>query len=178
MTIIKTNHNLKSFGFTYTALLFLDLSASDSDEFNRLRPNRKRRCGLKVRRNEKGETQLHTACISGNTALVKRLLEQVYFLFIKKGWLKVVIVILLQFCTSFSFIPFHYFPLIPPLLHPYLPIISFLPFIHLSEQRVKMVKNKVRKREYIKTQITVGWHEMRNNILKKEASASENYNRI
>lgn len=60
-----------------------DLSDSGSDdetvlnESDSRRSVRKRNVTVnKIKRNNKGETQLHQACISGNVALVKRLLEQ------------------------------------------------------------------------------------------------------
>ncbi|XP_047113180.1 tonsoku-like protein isoform X1 [Schistocerca piceifrons] len=66
-----------------------DLSESENEEFDRSRVTRKRSVGLKVRRNEKGETQLHTACIAGNKALVKKLLEQGHPVNVRDhcGWL-------------------------------------------------------------------------------------------
>ena len=52
-------------------------SDSESEEFDHPNQPRRRHVRLKVRKNEKGETQLHSACISGNLALVKRLVEKV-----------------------------------------------------------------------------------------------------
>ncbi|KAJ9577474.1 hypothetical protein L9F63_005975 [Diploptera punctata] len=51
-------------------------SSTDDEEYDRPTNSRKRPRQLKVRRNEKGETQLHVACINGNLALAKRLIEQ------------------------------------------------------------------------------------------------------
>jgi 23S rRNA A1618 N6-methylase RlmF len=52
-------------------------SDSENEELDQPNQPRRRPVRLKVRKNEKGETQLHLACISGNLAFVKRLVEQV-----------------------------------------------------------------------------------------------------
>lgn len=52
-------------------------SDSENEEFDHSNQPRRRPVRLKVRKNEKGETQLHSACINGNPPLVKRLVEQV-----------------------------------------------------------------------------------------------------
>lgn len=52
-------------------------SDSENEEFDHSNQPRRRPVRLKVRKNEKGETQLHSACINGNLALVKGLVEQV-----------------------------------------------------------------------------------------------------
>jgi NF-kappa-B inhibitor-like protein 2 len=57
--------------------LFDKDSDSETEEFDHPNQPRRRPVRLKVRKNEKGETQLHLACISGNLAFVKRLVEQV-----------------------------------------------------------------------------------------------------
>ncbi|PSN40124.1 Tonsoku-like protein [Blattella germanica] len=51
-------------------------SDTDEEEYDRPRRDRKRPRRLIIRRNEKGETQLHVACINGNLNLAKRLIEQ------------------------------------------------------------------------------------------------------
>ncbi|PNF14176.1 Tonsoku-like protein [Cryptotermes secundus] len=63
-------------------------SESENEEFDR--PNQPRRpVRLKVRKNEKGETQLHLSCMNGNLALVKKLVEQGHPVNIRDhcGWL-------------------------------------------------------------------------------------------
>ncbi|XP_063227977.1 tonsoku-like protein [Bacillus rossius redtenbacheri] len=67
-----------------------DESASEGEEFDRPQPARKRP-RLKVRRNEKGETQLHTACISGRLVAVRTLLEQGHPVNVRDhcGWLPI-----------------------------------------------------------------------------------------
>jgi hypothetical protein len=52
-------------------------SDSENEEFDHPNQPRRQPVRLKVRKNEKGETQLHSACINGNLAFVKRLVEQV-----------------------------------------------------------------------------------------------------
>lgn len=55
-------------------------SEMDDEEEQRCskpRSSRRNQKSLQFRRNEKGETPLHTACINGNLALVQRLLDQV-----------------------------------------------------------------------------------------------------
>jgi NF-kappa-B inhibitor-like protein 2 len=52
-------------------------SDSENEELDHPNQLRRRPVRLKVRKNEKGETQLHLACIGGNLAFVKRLVEQV-----------------------------------------------------------------------------------------------------
>ncbi|XP_053685200.1 tonsoku-like protein [Sabethes cyaneus] len=53
------------------------------------RATRKRGTSFKVRRNGKGETQLHQACINGNTVLVQKLLDQGHPVNVRDnaGWL-------------------------------------------------------------------------------------------
>jgi hypothetical protein len=60
-----------------TSFLFDTDSENENEEFDRSDQPRRRPARLKVRKNEKGETQLHLSCISGNLALVKKLIEQV-----------------------------------------------------------------------------------------------------
>jgi len=52
-------------------------SECENEVFDQANQPRRQPARLKVRKNEKGETQLHSACINGNLALVKRLVEQV-----------------------------------------------------------------------------------------------------
>jgi NF-kappa-B inhibitor-like protein 2 len=59
-----------------TSFLFDTDSENENEEFD-LSDQPRRPARLKVRKNEKGETQLHLSCISGNLALVKKLIEQV-----------------------------------------------------------------------------------------------------
>lgn len=78
-----------------------DLTDSDNDEptastsaacntfpAGRTRTLRKRNC-VAVKRNEKGETQLHRACIQGNVSMVRRLIDQGHPINIRDhaGWL-------------------------------------------------------------------------------------------
>lgn len=68
-------------------------SASENEEIelqsvNQPRALRKRGC-ITIKRNEKGETQLHRACITGNTSMVRRLLDQGHAVNVRDhaGWL-------------------------------------------------------------------------------------------
>uniref|UniRef100_A0A1Y1NAZ6 Tonsoku-like protein n=2 Tax=Photinus pyralis TaxID=7054 RepID=A0A1Y1NAZ6_PHOPY len=63
--------------------------SDDSDTENRT--TRRRTKGYVVKRNNKGETQLHTACIHGNFELVKRLITQRHPVNIRDncGWLPI-----------------------------------------------------------------------------------------
>ncbi|KAK4876754.1 hypothetical protein RN001_009260 [Aquatica leii] len=63
--------------------------SDDSDAENR--PVRKRSKPYSVRKNNKGETQLHTACIKGNHELVKHLLDQGHPVNVRDncGWLPI-----------------------------------------------------------------------------------------
>lgn len=71
-------------------------SASENDEemskpttaADQPRVLRKRGC-IATKRNEKGETQLHRACITGNTSMVRRLIEQGHSVHVRDnaGWL-------------------------------------------------------------------------------------------
>lgn len=60
-----------------TAFLFATDSENENEEFDRPNQPRRQSARLRVRKNEKGETQLHLSCINGNLALVKKLIEQV-----------------------------------------------------------------------------------------------------
>lgn len=68
-----------------------DSDTSDLDETEKPRPHRVTRGTrtLTIKRNNKGETQLHQACISGNIELVRRLLDQGHIVNIRDhaGWL-------------------------------------------------------------------------------------------
>ncbi|XP_055914034.1 tonsoku-like protein [Eupeodes corollae] len=66
-----------------------DSDSSDLDETEKVRPHRKRGTCLTIKRNNKGETQLHQACIAGNLELVRRLIDQGHVLNIRDhaGWL-------------------------------------------------------------------------------------------
>ncbi|EDW40606.1 GM24993 [Drosophila sechellia] len=68
-----------------------DSDASDLDETEKPRPQRTTRGNrtLVIKKNNKGETQLHQACISGNLELVRRLIEQGHTVNVRDhaGWL-------------------------------------------------------------------------------------------
>ncbi|XP_068149449.1 LOW QUALITY PROTEIN: tonsoku-like protein [Drosophila tropicalis] len=68
-----------------------DSDASDLDESEKPRPQRMTRGArsLTIKRNNKGETQLHQACIAGNLELVRRLIEQGHTVNVRDhaGWL-------------------------------------------------------------------------------------------
>lgn len=74
-------------------VFFIDDSANSDIEtdLNKPRVARKRSRGFVVKRNNKGETQLHSACISGNLTLVQRLLIQNHPVNIRDhcGWLPI-----------------------------------------------------------------------------------------
>lgn len=65
-----------------------DSDSSDVDESEKVR-DRKRGSSLTIKRNNKGETQLHQACISGNLELAKRLIDQGHVVNIRDhaGWI-------------------------------------------------------------------------------------------
>lgn len=68
-----------------------DTDTSDLDETEKPRPHRMTRgtrC-LIIKRNNKGETQLHQACIAGNVELVQRLLDQGHVVNVRDhaGWI-------------------------------------------------------------------------------------------
>lgn len=64
---------------------------SDIETSKELRSTRKRTKGFVVKKNNKGETQLHTACINGNASLVKHLIEQGHTINVRDncGWLPI-----------------------------------------------------------------------------------------
>ncbi|XP_017861360.1 PREDICTED: tonsoku-like protein isoform X1 [Drosophila arizonae] len=68
-----------------------DSDASDLDETDKPRPQRITRGNrtLTIKRNNKGETQLHQACIAGNLELARRLIEQGHTVNVRDhaGWL-------------------------------------------------------------------------------------------
>ncbi|XP_017074027.1 tonsoku-like protein [Drosophila eugracilis] len=68
-----------------------DSDASDLDESEKPRPQRTTRGSrsLVIKKNNKGETQLHQACISGNLELVRRLIDQGHTVNVRDhaGWL-------------------------------------------------------------------------------------------
>ncbi|XP_039485762.1 tonsoku-like protein [Drosophila santomea] len=68
-----------------------DSDASDLDETEKPRPQRTTRGNrtLVIKKNNKGETQLHQACISGNLELVRRLIDQGHTVNVRDhaGWL-------------------------------------------------------------------------------------------
>ncbi|XP_017471856.1 PREDICTED: tonsoku-like protein isoform X2 [Rhagoletis zephyria] len=68
-----------------------DSDMSDLDETEKPRPHRVTRGvrALTVKRNNKGETQLHQACIAGNIELVRRLLDQGHVVNVRDhaGWI-------------------------------------------------------------------------------------------
>ncbi|XP_030571588.1 tonsoku-like protein [Drosophila novamexicana] len=68
-----------------------DSDASDLDETDKPRPQRVTRGNrtLTIKRNNKGETQLHQACIAGNLELARRLIEQGHTVNVRDhaGWL-------------------------------------------------------------------------------------------
>uniref|UniRef100_A0A1B6ECU5 Uncharacterized protein n=1 Tax=Clastoptera arizonana TaxID=38151 RepID=A0A1B6ECU5_9HEMI len=65
------------------------LSDSDVESSGSARAAKKKRTGFHFKRNEKGETPLHTACINGNLTLVQKLLDQGHPVDIRdhSGWL-------------------------------------------------------------------------------------------
>ncbi|XP_001353259.2 tonsoku-like protein [Drosophila pseudoobscura] len=68
-----------------------DSDASDMDESEKVRPQRATRGSrtLAIKKNNKGETQLHQACIAGNLELVRRLIDQGHTVNVRDhaGWL-------------------------------------------------------------------------------------------
>ncbi|XP_017016651.1 tonsoku-like protein [Drosophila kikkawai] len=68
-----------------------DSDASDLDESEKPRPQRATRGSRSytIKKNNKGETQLHQACISGNLELVRRLIDQGHTVNVRDhaGWL-------------------------------------------------------------------------------------------
>ncbi|KAH8302181.1 hypothetical protein KR044_003749 [Drosophila immigrans] len=68
-----------------------DSDASDLDETDKPRPQRMTRGNrtLTIKRNNKGETQLHQACIAGNLELARRLIDQGHTINVRDhaGWL-------------------------------------------------------------------------------------------
>ncbi|XP_061393447.1 tonsoku-like protein [Musca vetustissima] len=68
-----------------------DSDTSDLDETEKPRPHRVTRGtrSLTIKRNNKGETQLHQACIAGNIELVRRLIDQGHVVNVRDhaGWL-------------------------------------------------------------------------------------------
>ncbi|XP_068083333.1 tonsoku-like protein [Anabrus simplex] len=54
---------------------YLEDEEDENEEYDRPHHTRKQTQGLKIKRNEKGESQLHVACINGNLARVRKLLE-------------------------------------------------------------------------------------------------------
>ncbi|XP_067644461.1 tonsoku-like protein [Eurosta solidaginis] len=68
-----------------------DSDMSDLDETEKPRPHRATRGvrALTIKRNNKGETQLHQACIAGNIELVSRLLDQGHVVNVRDhaGWI-------------------------------------------------------------------------------------------
>ncbi|XP_055384111.1 tonsoku-like protein [Condylostylus longicornis] len=64
-------------------------SDNECEELQTLRPVRKARTSLTIKRNNKGETQLHQACISGNLNLARRLIDQGHAINVRDhaGWL-------------------------------------------------------------------------------------------
>ncbi|XP_023293316.2 tonsoku-like protein [Lucilia cuprina] len=68
-----------------------DSDTSDLDETEKPRPHRATRGtrSLTIKRNNKGETQLHQACIAGNIELVRRLIDQGHVVNVRDhaGWL-------------------------------------------------------------------------------------------
>ncbi|XP_077297886.1 tonsoku-like protein [Arctopsyche grandis] len=68
-----------------------DLSDTEDNEINIKRTTRKRGKTFTIKKNSKGETQLHQACISGNVLLATRLLSQGHPVNIRDnaGWLPI-----------------------------------------------------------------------------------------
>lgn len=64
-------------------------SGSENEEVEQQRTTRKRGTALTIKRNLKGETQLHLACISGNFQLAERLINQGHTINVRDhaGWL-------------------------------------------------------------------------------------------
>lgn len=70
--------------------IFLDVS-EDDDELKELRTTRKRSKTIPIKKNQKGETQLHTACINGKYTTVQQLLERGHLVNVRDncGWLPI-----------------------------------------------------------------------------------------
>lgn len=66
-----------------------DSDTSDLDETEKVQPHRKRGTCFTIKRNNKGETQLHQACIAGNLELARRLIDQGHIINVRDhaGWL-------------------------------------------------------------------------------------------
>lgn len=73
--------------------IITDLSDNSDNEqdLGKVRATRKRSKGLVIKKNNKGETQLHTACIGGKMEVVKHLLDQGHPVNIRDnaGWLPI-----------------------------------------------------------------------------------------
>lgn len=68
-----------------------DSDNSNTEETDNVRRTRRRNTGFIIKKNSKGETPLHTACIAGNLTLVRRLVDQGHLINIRDncGWLPI-----------------------------------------------------------------------------------------
>ncbi|XP_037944200.1 tonsoku-like protein [Teleopsis dalmanni] len=87
----ENNENTPEFGDDICLDDLTDSDMSDLDETEKPRPHRVTRgtrC-LTIKRNNKGETQLHQACIAGNLELVRRLIDQGHIVNVRDhaGWI-------------------------------------------------------------------------------------------
>uniref|UniRef100_A0A1I8Q8X6 Tonsoku-like protein n=1 Tax=Stomoxys calcitrans TaxID=35570 RepID=A0A1I8Q8X6_STOCA len=88
---VNTENNTPEFGEDVCLDDLTDSDTSDLDETDKPRPHRATRGtrSLTIKRNNKGETQLHQACIAGNIELVRRLIDQGHVVNVRDhaGWL-------------------------------------------------------------------------------------------
>lgn len=88
---INTENNTPDLGEDVCLDDLTDSDTSDLDETEKPRPHRVTRGtrSLTIKRNNKGETQLHQACIAGNVELVRRLIDQGHVVNVRDhaGWL-------------------------------------------------------------------------------------------
>ncbi|XP_030372759.1 tonsoku-like protein [Scaptodrosophila lebanonensis] len=89
--VAAMQHNTPDWGDDVCLDSLTDLDASDLDESEKPRPQRTTRGSrtLTIKRNNKGETQLHQACIAGNLELARRLIDQGHTVNVRDhaGWL-------------------------------------------------------------------------------------------
>uniref|UniRef100_A0A1B0FAU3 Peptidase A2 domain-containing protein n=1 Tax=Glossina morsitans morsitans TaxID=37546 RepID=A0A1B0FAU3_GLOMM len=87
----STENNTPELGDDICLEDLTDSDTSDLDETDKPRPHRVTRGvrSLTIKRNNKGETQLHQACISGNLELARRLIDQGHVVNVRDhaGWL-------------------------------------------------------------------------------------------
>uniref|UniRef100_W8B8E8 Tonsoku-like protein n=1 Tax=Ceratitis capitata TaxID=7213 RepID=W8B8E8_CERCA len=90
-TAVGNDENTPELGDDVCLEDLTDSDMSDLDETEKPRPHRATRGvrALTIKRNNKGETQLHQACIAGNVELVRRLLDQGHVVNVRDhaGWI-------------------------------------------------------------------------------------------